>query len=400
MAKFKMSVISANSSDLDQYDRQAGLAREAGFKYLTCGTLAEFTFEQVYDKDDFWLRWAIQAPGLMKIVETDLINGIFSKEHLEKNARLVAKAQSVLARHGLVGVAHFLEPQILPESFYEKHPHLRGARCDNPCYARNPYYSPCVDAQEVLDHYREAVRTFLELAPEVGVISMFTNDSGAGVCWCSGLYPGPNGPDACRNVNMGKRVGKWLRAIHKGASDAGRKIEIIFRPLHFSKFETLDVIDNLPARTRLSFKRSLAPNRAFVLPENKELLARSKERGRPAILVADPTMGYQLGPLMERPLPYYILDVYREAAASGAHGVSGPQITEGIDGIDSPTTMATISGLKRPPKTTTEIDRRVLKIARAQVGPKLAEYLVSTWRDVDHALRLWPNYADTNNFLF
>lgn len=400
MPRFKMPIISADSSDLAQYDRQAALVKEAGFKYITCGTLAEFTLEQIYDKDDFWLRWAIQAPGLMKIVETDLINGIFSREHIDKNARLAAEKQDVLARHGLTGVAGFLEPQILPESFYEKHPHLRGARCDNPCYARNPYYSPCLDQPEVLAHYREAVRKFLELAPEVGVISMFTNDSGAGTCWCSGLYPGPNGPDHCRNVTMGKRIGKWLKVMHQGAADAGRKIEIIFRPLHFSKYETLDVIENLPARTRLSFKRSLAPNRSFLLPENKELLERSKECGRPAVIVADPTMGYQLGPLTERPLPYYIFDVYREAARSDAYGVSGPSISEGIDGVDSPTTMATISSLKRPAKTGAEIERRVMKIAKAQVGTKLADVLVSAWRDVDHAVRLWPNYADTNNFLF
>jgi len=400
MPRFKTAVISADSSDLAQYERMVRTAKEKGFRQISCGALAELTLEQIYDEKDFWLRWAIQSPGLMKVVETDLVNGIFSTAHIEKNAELVAEKSGVLSRYGMTGVAGFLEPQILPESFYEKHPDLRGARCDNPCYARNPYYSPCLDRQQVLDHYREAVRKFLELAPGIGVLSVFTNDSGAGVCWCSGLYPGPNGPDHCRKASMGGRIGKWLKAMHAGAADAGRKIEIFFRPLHFSKYEIHDVIKKLPARTRLVFKMSLSPNRGFVLPENQDFIDRSKERGRAALLTTDPTMGYQLGPLAERPVPYYILDVYREAARSGAHGINGATISEGVDGVDSPTTMATVEGLKRPPKTCVEIDRAVLKIAKAQVGSRLAGILASAWRDVDHAVRLWPTFADTNNFLF
>ena len=145
-------------NDLAQYDRLARLVKSKGFKYMAAARLRRLTQEQIYDEKDFWLRWTIQSPGLMKIVETALINGIFSKAHIEKNAALVREKSKILARHGLKGVVDLLEPQILPESFYEKHPNLRGARCDNPCYARNPYYSPCVDQQEVLDHYREAVQ--------------------------------------------------------------------------------------------------------------------------------------------------------------------------------------------------------------------------------------------------
>jgi hypothetical protein len=400
MPRFKYAIVHADSNDFAQYDRLARLVKSKGFEYMACGTLAELTQEQIYDEKDFWLRWAIQSPGLMKIVETPLINGIFSKAHIEKNAALLREKSKILARHGLRGVVDLLEPQILPESFYEKHPNLRGARCDNPCYARNPYYSPCVDQQEVLDHYREAVRGLLDLGPEVAVLSFCTNDSGAGVCWCSGLYPGRNGPDECKDVAMGARMRKWILAMQAGAADAGRNVEIFFRPLHFGKYEIHDVIDKLPRRTHVVFKMSLSPNRCFILPENQEHINRCREKKRGAALIADPTMGYQLWPLCEKPLPYFILDMYREAAASGVTGVTGPTLSEGVEGVESPTTMATVMGLKQPPMDNVAIERAVMKIAAAQVGKRLAGVLADAWRDVDHALRLWPTWGDTNNFLF
>jgi len=400
MARLKTTVISADSNDMAEYDRLAALVKSKGFEYISCGALAELTQEQIYDEKDFWLRWTIQSPCLMKIVETPLINGIFSKTHIRKNAELVAAKSEVLARHDLKGVVGLLEPQILPESFYEKHPHLRGARCDNPCYARNPYYSPCVDRPEVLEHYRQAVRRLLEMAPAVGALSIFTNDSGAGLCWCSGLYPGPNGPDHCREVEMGTRMRKWLAAMHSGAEDAGRRIEILFRPLHFGRDEIHDTIDKLPRATQMVFKMSLSPNRCFILPENQAYIERCRKRRRGAVLLADPTIGYQLSPLLEKPLPYFILDVYREVAASGATGITGPTLSEGAGEVESPTTMATVAGLTRAPKNGAQIDRKVMEIARAQVGSRLAPVLASAWRDVDRALRFWPTWADTNNFLF
>ena len=148
------------------------------------------------------------------------------------------------------------------------------------------------------------------------------------------------------------------------------------------------------------FKMSLSPNRCFILPENQEHIDRCKARGRGAALIADPTMGYQLWPLYEKPLPYYILDVYREAAASGVTGITGPTLSEGVEGVESPTTMATVLGLTRPPKDNPGIEKAVMKIAEAQVGKRLAGALADAWRDVDHALRLWPTWGDTNNFLF
>ena len=39
-------------------------------------------------------------------------------------------------------------------------------------------------------------------------------------------------------------------------------------------------------------------------------------------------------------------------------------------------------------------------IAEKIVGAALAPALVSAWRDVDHAVRIWPNNADTNHMLY
>ncbi len=401
MRKLNMRIVGADSNDLDEYDRMARFVKRAGFEVMSCGCLSELTLEQRYDPEDGWLKYVILNAALMKVVETSLVNGVLSREHIEKNAALIAEKSKILARHGLKGVTNFLEPLILPEAFYEKHPEIRGARCDNPCLARRAYYGPCLDRPEVLAHYREGVRKLLELAPELAGISMFTNDSGAGICWCTGLYPGQNGPDYCRDVAMGTRIRKWLQAILDGATDAGKEIEIFFSPTHFGRDEIYDTIEKLPKGTHLVFGMSRFPSQPFISRDTQDYIEKSNLAGRGSVLSINPTLvSYMLSPIAEAPLPYFVLDVLREAAGSGAEGIMIDGIRAPIDGLETPSTMAILAGLSQTPRTGTEIDRAVLKIARDQVGDRLAPVLTSAWRDLDRALCLWPNIADTNHKLF
>jgi len=398
-----MVITGADTNDLAQYDRLAQLARRAGFKYMGCGALSGITEDQVYDPDDTWLRFVIINSGVMKFVETDLVNGVISKPYIEKNAALLAEKSKILARHGLKGVMGLLEPQILPEWFYAKRPEIRGARCDNPCLSLDDYYAPCLDRGEVLAHYREAVRKVLEIAPEVGVISMYTNDSGAGICWCTGLYPGPNGPDHCKDVPMGRRIEEWLRAMLAGADDAGRELRIVFVPLHFGREEIYSTIDRLPKNAYLSFGEGGyrdMPNLPFITGETRDYIARSKARRRGAVLRIDATLSYPLGPVAEPPIPYFTLDALREASKVGAEVLALGGVGAPVDGVDTVPTMAIMAGLARPPKSWWEIDKTVAKIAAAHVGRRLAPALVSAWRDVHAAFTTWPAIADTNHMLY
>ncbi|MCD6406087.1 MAG: hypothetical protein J7M19_09695 [Planctomycetes bacterium] len=398
MARFKMRIGGGGSRDPEVFDRLVVAAKKNGFDAIGMAALAEHTQDQIGDGGDSWVRFTAGNSSFMKLVETRLVHDILSKDHIEKNARLLAEQSEIVTKHQMKGTVHFLEPMWLPRWFYEKHPHIRGARCDQPAVATKRYWSPCLDQEEVLAHYREATRKLLEAAPGIGVIRMFTNDSGAGICWCTGLYPGRNGPDYCKDIPFGTRIQKWLKAILDGASDAGRQIEVALMPLHFSRDEKYETLRKLPKHAHLVIRRGNFPNIPFFGPDTVKLIEESKKCRRGIFLSIAPTLG-MMQPAVEMPIPYYILDVMREIGGCGAEIISVRGVGEGQYGIDTVPTAAILSGLKRPPKSSADIDRRVAKIAKEQVGAKLAPALVSAWRDVDHAARLWPHNADTNHHL-
>jgi len=401
MAKYRLRVGGGGSSDPAILDRNAASAKRRGFDVIGLSCLAEHTQDQIGDGSDSWVKFTAGCPGIMKLVETDLVNGVLSRAHIEKNAALITEQSSVVARHGMRGAIGLLEPMWLPGWFYKEHPGIRGARCDNPCLSLARYYSPCVDNPEVLAHYRQAVRKLLELAPALGVIYIGTNDSGAGICWCSGLYPGPNGNAQCQNIPMGTRVGKWLSAMLAGAKDAGKTIEIAFVPVHFSRPETFDTVARLPKHAHICVGSGNFPNIPFVTTDARRVIQEANRLKKGVALGIDPTLvGWLMEPATEVPAPYFMLDVWREIGAMKADIISVGGIGDDVYGTDTIPTAAMLAGFKRPPKSNAQIDAVVSRIARKHVGPKLAPVLVSAWRDVDHALRLWPNNADTNHHLY
>ena len=58
---------------------------------------------------------------------------------------------------------------------------------------------------------------------DIGFFQIITNDSGAGVCWSTGLYNGPNGPEACRKVSMADRIVGFLQVLYDAARSQGRE---------------------------------------------------------------------------------------------------------------------------------------------------------------------------------
>jgi hypothetical protein len=121
---------------------------------------------------------------------------------------------------GLKAAFSACEPGWLPEEVYQAHPNWRGPRCDHTRRARHAYYSPDIDNPEVLAMYRRAVAELCRQAP-IEYFNLLTNDSGGGICWSEGLYPGANGPASCRERKFPERVVDFLSTLQAGAGDAG-----------------------------------------------------------------------------------------------------------------------------------------------------------------------------------
>jgi len=401
VSHIKLKITQVPAGDMGIFDEGVKTAKRCGFNVISLSVTAEVTRDMLdADPNDKWLNYSALNPALMKVVETSLVHDVLSASHIEKNAALLAEQSKILEKHDVKGIVKFREAMWLPESFFEKHPELRGPQVQHPGVALSPRWAPCIDRPEILDHYAEAVRRLLELAPSIGVVSICTNDSGGGICWCTGLYPGPNGPDFCKDIPMGQRMRKWFEAMHRGAADAGKEIEVIFSPTHFGRDEAYGTIAAFPARTRLETVSDGWPNEPFISEKSRDLIMKSVEAGKPAVLSIDPSQGYVLAALSRRPVPYYAYDALREALALPIYGIAPGSVEASGDALASVTSRAIVDALGDVPGSAAEIDRRVRKIACELVGEGLADALTSAWKDVDYALRIQPHAGDTNHMLY
>jgi hypothetical protein len=73
--------------------------------------------------------------------------------------------------------------------------------------------------------YRQSVADLCRLVP-VEEFNFLANDSGSGICWHPGLYPGVNGPDFCKGRPMNERLDGWMKAVATGAADAGLTADV------------------------------------------------------------------------------------------------------------------------------------------------------------------------------
>jgi hypothetical protein len=384
----------SDSRDLAEYERICCEAVELGASLVACGGLAEATASQWEDPKDSYCRYFVNSPSVFKFAEAGVVRGVYPAEHVAKNMALLAAKSKILRRHGLRGIWNGLEPMWLPERFFARHPELRGPRVDHPARSLNHRFAPCIDRREILDAYAGAVRQMCEAAPALEVFEFYTNDAGAGICWCEFLYPGQNGPRGCRKIAMGQRVGNFLSAFVRGGAAAGRRVSVLMRPKHFSAAETLDYLNRLPAGSGINYRvfptKMLTP---FLLdyclrPEWEEAMRRRKR----LFFMHFPGQGAH-GVRGGMPCPFLLLETLHAYAQRGVDGLTLLRPTE-MHGSNRAVLRQFPSGLA----TEAERFRAVTKIAVREYGAALAPAVVSFWRDVDSAQRHWPLHS--NDLLF
>lgn len=379
-------IFSSDSRDLKAYEAICREAAELGATYVTCGGLAEPTQSQWDDPKDSYCRYFVNTPSVFKFAESGVVKGVYSADHLRKNAELLAAKSRILRKYGLKGLWNGQESMWLPESFFQQHPTLRGPRIDHPARSLHKRYAPCIDQPEILDAYAGAVRRICEIAPAVAAFEFYTNDAGSGFCWCEFLYSGQNGPKGCRKVPMGKRVGNFLAAFVRGGKAAGRKVKVLMRPKHFSDMETRDYLEHLPEGAGMNYRilpvKMLTPFTLdyCLLPEWGEALRRRKRW----FFVQFPGQGAH-GVRGGIPCPFLLLETLREYNRQGVHGMTL---------LNAARMHASHRVLmKRYPAGLATDEQRasaIRKVAVEMYGRRLASAVVAFWRDTDMAQRAWP----------
>ncbi len=208
------------SNSLDEFEEKAKKAKSLGATHVTISQIEKSRWQWDRVRSDPYPNWGMLVTSLFKIIVPDELRKWLPVDYAERNFDLIKKRSRILEKYGLKGSFHMKEPAYLPEEVFREHPEWRGPRCDHPRRAVNHYFSPCIDRDDILEMYEKAM---FKLCSEANIeyFHIFTNDSGGGLCWSSGLYTGKNGPEWCRKIPMNKRVGKFLETLKRGTNRAG-----------------------------------------------------------------------------------------------------------------------------------------------------------------------------------
>ncbi|MBD3374565.1 hypothetical protein GF406_05955 [candidate division KSB1 bacterium] len=177
-------------------------------------------------ENDPYPAWVMTNPGLLKIAPPDHIEPFIPSEYSKKIMSVIRERCKILKKLDLQAVFHTFEPQMLPDSVFIEHPEWLGPQVDNPMRARVSRFAPSMSHPQVLEFYTQAVETLIKDCPEINILEMRTNDSGAGIEWSPALYAGANGNSLYRSMAMEERIFKFLSALQKGALSQDSDLDV------------------------------------------------------------------------------------------------------------------------------------------------------------------------------
>ena len=213
------------SKNLEDFEKQVKNVAKLGATHVFISQIEKSRWLWEKDLDDPYPNWSMLLTSLFKIIRPKAMKKYLPKDFSERNYEYVRQKSLIVKKYNLKSAMLLKEPFYLPEEVYRDHPSWRGPRCDHPRRAKNHYFSPCVDNEEVLDMYKDAMKK-LCTDTDVDYFYILTNDSGGGLCWSSGLYGGANGPTKCKNRPMSDRIIGFLDALQEGAKQGGSTIEV------------------------------------------------------------------------------------------------------------------------------------------------------------------------------
>ena len=229
------------TNNLEEFRLLARRAAEAGATHVFITDLHKSRWQWDMNRADPYPNWGMNVDTLFKIIVPEPLKPYIPEEFAAKNLELLTQRAEILKEFGLKAAFKGCEPGWLVPQVFEDHPDWRGARFEHPRRAKRPYFSPCIDHPEILDMYRQTMEKLCRIIP-IEYFQLLTNDSGGGICWSEGLYPGKNGPLRCKHISFAKRISNFLSVLQEGAANAGVTTEIKLR----GSFPALEINSALP----------------------------------------------------------------------------------------------------------------------------------------------------------
>lgn len=349
---------------LAAFEEEAARAAALGAKYVFIGEIPKDHADWDAHPGDPYPNWGMLLTNLFKIVVPSALKDVLDGERARRNFALLKARAKILEKYGLKAALALSEPFYLPEKVYRAHPSWRGPRCDHPRRAREMYFSPCIDEPEVLQMYAEAMDKLCQEI-DIGYLQLITNDSGAGVCWSSGLYNGPNGPAACRHIPLEKRLLRFLSVFQEVAKKNGRDT-IMDMTSHIIGFKTADAAMD-------AVWKQLAPG---------QIVNRRDCHGDTPIQHVSFGHYEHFRPLRCLPVTIDFLKVFDQAMQAPGKAVS-VNVRECQFG-EYDRIMAAYR--ENPPRNAADRMQLLLKVAGDITGAEHAGLLLDAWQEIDDAM--------------
>jgi hypothetical protein len=413
---FNQAARSIRGLDREAYVRQ--MAR-FGFTHLEVNGLASPEGLEEGVPGEVYQRFYTYLPALDQFVDSFLNRGTYPRRYLRANLERLKGDCALAKRFGLIPAITCFEPRSVPESLLEKYPELRGARVDHPFRSFKPRFNLAVAHPVVRRHYRELIQNLLREVPELGHLSVWSNDSGAGFEFTRTLYVGANGsaylvrewsdPDVFAR-SAARNVTEFLRLLQTSAAEINPDFRVATRlePFGPEREAVLEGMgDGLDVEVASLFDRgwespyghprfsdcSIAPftlyNNGFDSREKKEIAKLSRRGCRTDVMYAHgPVNNFE--PLLSVPAPWLTHEKLKAMRAGGAEYLAH------FGGVAPPSAVRWNINEEVFRRfqfdETAEVDRVVAELAEEWVGPRAASRLVRVWRDTDRAIRAFhPN---------
>lgn len=390
-----------------------------GFTHVEVNGLAESHGLEAGPPGEAYPMFYTYGPALDQFVSSKLNAGLYPKEWLAANLANLKANAALVVKFGLVPGLFCFEPRSVPEKFFEQYPMLRGARVDHPFRSFQPRYNMTITHPMVQAHYAEMVERLLIEVPELGFLSVWTNDSGAGFEYTKSLYVGRNGgPYLIREWNddadIARVAGGNVVQFLRGLRDAGRSRNAAFRVLtrmesFYGEHDTVwaGLGDGVGVESatlvgrgwEMPYKHPRYPESSGVNagtvhqdrfdPRERELMADLEARGARADLYFAAGPHAMFAPLLGVPYPRLTGRRLQMLHANDVRNVAhlGGTPLPGIVPFDPNHEM--VGAFQFNPEL--DIDRETERMAEREVGSELSPTLLSAWSAAEEAILAYPN---------
>lgn len=352
---------------LEKFEQEAKQAAALGATHMYIGEIPKRQQEWLDHPEDPYPNWGMLLTSLFKLVVPEGLEEWLPTDYANSNLELLRQRSRILKGYGLKASLYLAEPFYLPEAAYRAHPGWRGPRCDHPRRSRDAYFSPCIDNLEIQAFYAQAMETLCREV-EIDHLQIVTNDSGAGICWTTGLYNGPNGPSACRHIPLGQRLLTFLNLLQTAAQRGG------------GRTVTADLSSNI-----IGFKESeTAMDEVWPNLADGQIVNERNREGKQVIARVAYGLYEHVRPQRNIPLPVGFLRQYDAACKSGAESVE--ILVRASDHNEYIRLMQLYQ--QNPPTNEAERMALLLALAREIAGSEHGAALLDSWMAIDRCVTL------------